>query len=415
MNYNLTIWKNIGRLLSTALVYLMIFAIILTVYEGSIITPWYLSGIPVILICYLVIERYCYQPVVYILLHGIFFVLVWKMNFPSTCYQYLYLMLLTAENVHAVLVWKRNIEKPYEEAPWGLFLIVTLIYIITLAYKATTLSNLVFYCGTGLLVIHFFRLSLEGISNMLSQSQHATSVPTKRIILTNSVMTGFITMVFFLIIVFLHTFELDHLMYSVGEYLLKAFHSVVRFILYLIGILRALFSVESHVENTATKEELEENLGELLESIHEPSLLARIIDGFCTTAALLCLLYLLYRIVLYFVKLFSHRYAKDSDLIVSLHHTKEKVIAKKEKSTMLEKIKTLFRTDNAARVRRAYRFKIKSFTPEIYKRNDTPKDIAEKVLKTYNEDISQLTGVYEKARYSNEEITFEDVQKGGIL
>ena len=33
----------------------------------------------------------------------------------------------------------------------------------------------------------------------------------------------------------------------------------------------------------------------------------------------------------------------------------------------------------------------------------------------YDEDISELTEVYEKARYSNEDITYEDVQKGGIL
>lgn len=411
MNYNLTFIKNIGRLLNAALVYLIMFAVILTIYEGSIISPQYLSGIPLILICYLFIERYCYQPVLYILLHGIFFVPVCMISFPSPCYQYLYLAVLFAENVHSFLIWKHNVEKPYEEAPWALYLVVAILYILTLAYHMTALSNLLYYCGINMILVHFFRLSLEGVGNMLSQSQHATSVPTAKIILTSGVMTGFTYLAFLILAVTLHIFELEQYLYFLGEYILKIVKVIFRFLIYIIGIFRALFSVESRIEDMPAEEELET----ALEAVKEPSLLAKILEGIFIAAALLFALYLLYRLFVYIVKIFLKRYAKDSDQIISLHGTEDKVQVQKEKSTIIQRLKTFFHADNAAKIRQAYRLKIKSYKQEINKKSDTPKDIADKVLEVYDEDISELTSVYEKARYSNEEITFEDVKKGGVL
>ena len=107
--------------------------------------------------------------------------------------------------------------------------------------------------------------------------------------------------------------------------------------------------------------------------------------------------------------------AKDTDIVVALQEAPEKVTRKKEAKNVLGQMKAFFRPDNAAKIRRAYRLKIKGYNQEIYKKNYTPEDIASKVLQVYDEDISELTDVYEKARYSNEEITFEDVKKGGVL
>lgn len=411
MHYNLTFIKNIGRQLNAALFYLIIFSFILTIYEGEIISPQYLSGIPLILICYLFIECYCYQPVLYILLHSILFLPVCIMSFPGSCYQYLYLAVLIAENIRGILIWKRSTEKPYEEAPWALYLVVTILYILTLVYHLSFLSNLIYYCGISMVLIHFIRLSLEGIGNMLSRFQHATSVPTVKIILTSSVMSGFTYLSFFILAIALHSFSFDKYLYLIGDYIAKLVKVISRFLIYIIGILRALFSVESHIEENPTDEELKA----ALEAVKEPSLLAKILEGIVIAIALLFTLYLLYCLFVYVVKIFLKRYTRDSDQIISLHDTEEKVQEQKEKSIILQKLKQFFRTDNAAKIRRAYRLKIKSYNGKINKKSDTPKDIADNVLKMYDEDISELTDVYEKARYSNEEITLEDVKKGGIL
>lgn len=412
MKYNLTLLKNTGRLLTAAITYLIAFSTVLTIYEKAVVEPAFLLGIPFILICYLVIEQYCYHPLLYIFLHGLFFIPVWLVPFPAVCYKYLYLTLLVLENIHGILIWKKSKEKPYEEAPWALFLVIAVIYIITLGYRMTALSQLIYVCGTALLLLHFIRLSLEGLSKTLSKSQHAASVPVRKIVLTHSFMIGFIGIAFLITAVFIYVFQLDNAVYYIGEYIIKLTRAFVYFLFYLIGLLRALFFIESRVEQTdITDSELQT----ALEAVREPSLLGRVLDGICSIIALLFILYLFYRAITYLARLFLNRYAKDTDVVVTLQESPEKVTSKKETKHILEQIKTFFRPDNAAKIRRAYRLKIKGYNQEIYRKNYTPEDIADKVLMMYDEDISELTDVYEKARYSNEEITFEDVKKGGVL
>lgn len=412
MKYNLTLLKNTGRLLTAAITYLIAFSTILTIYEKEIVKPVFLLGIPFILICYLVIEQYCYHPLLYIFLHGLFFLPIWMVPFPTVCYKYLYLTLLILENIHGILIWKRSKEKPYEEAPWALFLVITVIYIITLAYHLTTLSQLIYVCGIALLLLHFIRLSLEGLSKTLSKSSHAASVPVKKIVLTHSFLIGFIAIAFLITAVFVYVFRLDRAAYYIGEYIVKLTQVIIYFFFYLIGLLRALFFIESRVEQTDT---MDSELQSALEAVREPSLLGRVLDGICSIIALLFILYLFYRAITYLARLFLNRYAKDTDIVVALQEAPEKVTRKKETKNVLEQMKAFFRPDNAAKIRRAYRLKIKGYNQEIYRKNYTPEDIASKVLQVYDEDISELTNVYEKARYSNEEITFEDVKKGGVL
>lgn len=412
MKYNLTLLKNIGRLLTVSIVYLIAFSTVLTVYEKTIVEPVYLIGIPLLLTYYLIIQRYCYHPLLYIALHGLMFIPLYMISFPAICYKYLYLAVLISENIHAILIWKRNTEKPYEEAPWALFLVIAILYIITLGYHMTVLSQLIYYCGVTLLLLHFVRLSLEGIGKMLSQSQHATSVPIKKIVLTHSVMNGFIAFTFFIIAMSVYIFQLDKSVYYIGEYIIKLIRVIIHFLYYLTGLLRGLFFIESRIEQL---DSMNSELEAALETIKEPSLLGRVLDGVCSIIALFFILRLLYRAITYLTRLFLNRYAKDSDVIVTLHQTQEKEIRKEKTKIVLKKIKSLFHPDNAAKVRQAYRLKIKGYKQDIYKKNDTPTDIASKVLQVYDEDISELTTVYEKARYSNEEITFEDVKKGGVL
>lgn len=70
--HNLTIYKNISRACTIGLSYLLVFITVLTIYEQQITKPHFLIGIPVLLVSYLLIERYCFQVVLYFLLHGFF-------------------------------------------------------------------------------------------------------------------------------------------------------------------------------------------------------------------------------------------------------------------------------------------------------------------------------------------------------
>lgn len=412
MKYNLTLLKNIGRLINTACVYCILFGVFLTIYDGKIVYPFYLLGIPVILISYLLIERYCYHAIPYILFHAVFLVPILMIHFPVITYRYLYLVVFIAENIHGIYIWKQNVEKPYKEAPWALYIVIGTIYIIVTAYHMTNLSNMVYAASIILLIVHFFRLSLEGLGNTLVKTQNATSVPTNRIIATSFAMIIFISLGFFVTAIFVRIFHLEQSIYALGKFLMKILKVFIHLIMYVVAAIRLLLSRENQTEE---EEPIEEGLLESLEELQEPSLLAQILQTICVIAFLLIVIYLLYRVLSYLIRLFFNRYAKDSDIIVTLHSYKDQTKSKAEKTSVLEKIKEILRTDNAMKLRHAYRLKVKSYPPEVYPKSNTPKEIADNILEVYDEDIKELTDLYEKARYSNEEITIDEVKQGGVI
>ncbi|MDE6760461.1 MAG: hypothetical protein K2J90_07195 [Lachnospiraceae bacterium] len=413
MKHNLTIYKDISRLITVTLVYLLGFITVLTIYEKQITNPRYLLGIPAILLGYLIIQRYCYQPILYILLHGIFYVPILLISFPNKWYTGLYIIMLILENIHAIHIWIHNTDQPYTEVPWYLFFFVAVLYIAALGFQQVQLADYVYYIGILLLMLHFIRYFIYGVSCLFSQSEHTTTMPTKKIMLTNSVLFGFLLLAFLLLAFFARIFELDQLLYVIGDFLIKLFQTVIRLILYLAAVLRLLFSSDNSTDDTAKeKEELSQAIQKLPP---EPSLFAKILTTVIELAVIIFIIYLLYRIISYFISLLLTRYASDSDIIVPCIQKKETVKKKKNNASALSKLKEYFDTGYAAKIRHAYRIKINSYKDSVYEKNDAPKDIAQKVLKVYDEDISELTEVYEKARYSNEEITYEDVQKGGIL
>lgn len=413
MKHNLTIYKELSRLMTVCLVYLLIFITVLTIYERQMAAPWYLLGIPLILLCNLAIQRYCFQPVLYIILHGIFYVPVLMLPFPNKWYTWLYIIMLVFEDMHAIHIWKHNTDRPYDEAPWYLFFFVAILYIAALGFHQKQLAACIYFIGLALLLLHFIRYFIHGISNLFYQAGHTTTMPAKKIMLTNSVLFGFLLLSFLLLALFARMFELDQFIYTLGNFTVKLFQVIVKIILYIVAFLRLLFASDTSGQNTS---EEKEQLTEAIQNLPpEPSLFAEILTFIIELAVIVFAVYILYRIIFHIIRLFLNRYATDSDIIISLADKKESLTVKNANETLISKIKAYLDTSNASKIRRAYRLKINSFDKAVIEKNDTPADIANKVLKVYDEDINELTEVYEKARYSNEEITYEDVKKGGIL
>lgn len=411
-NYNLTIYKDISRMLTVTLVYLLIFITVQFFYEKQLIKPYYLIGIPVILLCYLLIQRYCFQPILYLLLHSIFYIPVLLISFPNNYYLVLYIGMLLLENSHAIYIWKHSSDRPYDELPWYLFFFVTILYIGVKAAHQDSLADYVYYIGLALLLLHFVRYFIHGLGILFSHAEHTTTMPTKKILLTNLTLLGFLLFFLAAFSLIAHLFHLDEFLYIVGDFLVKLFQVLIKFLLYIIAFLRLIFSSDSSVSDTS---EASDALSEALKDMPEPSMYAQIIMVMIELAMAFFVLYVIYRLISHFIQLFLKRYAADSDLVVPLQDKKEQIFTKKEKLSILSGIKELFDTSITAKIRRIYRTKIKNYKEVEIKKNDTPTDIANNIFIVYDEDIHMLTQVYEKARYSNEEITVDDAKKGGIL
>jgi len=412
MKYNISLLRDIGRLCTVCLGYIILFTTVLAIYQDTIPEPYWLIGIPVILIYNYLVQNYCFHPVLYILLHGLLWIPACMIPFSFVEYRYLFFALLFFENMHAIHIWKTNTVKPYDEIPWYLFIFICLIYAVAHIYHLDQFAILIYYLGLGILLLHFIRLFIGGLSRLLTKSEQATSMPANKIMLTNSLFFLFFLIMLVIIAIWVQHSSIDTLFAAIGEFLVKGIRFIIRLIAYISSITKALFAKDNPAQET---EEAATGLEEALQEIQEPSLLAQIIDGIITIATIFILIYLAYRIILSLIRTFTKRYAQDTDVTVQLSKPKEVVRLPKEKSSLLKRLQEFFRNDNASKIRRAYRLKITSYKPIIFKKHDTPTDIAIRIYDTYDEDIDELTKVYEKARYSNEEITFDDVQKGGLL
>lgn len=403
---------DISRLCANALGYIMLFVTVLSIYQKGIPAPYCFLGIPLILISCHLIQYYCFQPVLYIVLHGLLWVPVILIPFSHMEYRYLFVFVLLSETGKAIQVWKRGLPTHYEDVPWFLLACTCLFYIIACGYQMETYALVIYYIGIGVLLLHFIRLFIAGLTKLVTKSTQVTSIPAKKIMLTSVFVFIFFAFILIMLSILIHHNSVDTAFSALGQMLVRIIRLLIHTITYiitLISVLTAKTSMEAEMEAA------EEDMEEVLQEIQDPSLLAQILHGCLIIAAVFIMIYLLYRFITALVRLFHKRYVQDFDVIVEQTKPKEIKKSPKRKASIIKRIQEFFKNDNASKIRRAYRLKITSYNPTVYKKQDTPTDIATRIYNTYNEDIDELIKVYEKARYSNEEITFEDVQKGGLL
>ena len=412
MKYSISLLKDYSRLCTVCLTYVILFVSVLAVYEHGVPTPYWLLGIPCILICYQLIQTYCYQPLLYILLHGSFWVIVMCIPFSHIEYRILFMIMLFFECSHAFQVWVGTSEKKYEGFPWYLYVSVAFVYAVAYAHNITDFSLFVYYIGLVLLLLHFIRFFITGLNTLLTKAEHATSMPAKKIMLTNTLILLFFLSLLVIIAIWLQYSNVDTLFSTLGQFFIKIVRFIIRVVSLISTIIHALFAKNTVAEETV---EATQSLEEAFKELSEPSLIAQILDGIIKIAVVFILIYMVYRIIIALIKAFSKRYAQDADIVISLSKPREITKLPKESPSLLKRLQEFFKDDNRARIRRGYRYRIRHYKPTVYQPQDTPKEIAARVQHIHNEDIHELTVVYEKARYSEEEITFEDVEKGGFL
>ena len=410
--HNLTIYKNISRACTIGLSYLLVFITVLTIYEQQITKPHFLIGIPVLLVSYLLIERYCFQVVLYFLLHGIFLVPILWIPYPNMCYKILYILFFFFEFSHACYIWRTGSDPAYNELPWFLFLFVAVLYIAGRMLHQNTFADYVYYIGLALILLHFVRYFIYGSTLMFQEAERTTSMPTRKIMLTNFALLGMLLLGFLLLGITIRFLHLDQFLFTIGDVLVTLFCVFIRFLLYFIALLRMFLSSDkAGTEPVAEAEDLQQ----AVQQIPKTPIWVEIITVLLQIALILFAIFILYRIIRFAIRSLLARYTSDSDIIVPLNDKIEKVKQCEPKVSLVQKAKEIFDSSYRAKIRRFYRIRIRQSRDLSLRKNDTPSDIARQMRKVYDEDIDSLTEVYEKARYSNREITIDDAKKGGIL
>lgn len=416
MQYNISAIQQVNRFLTHCIMYFIIFATVLILYDNGNLKFYRLIGIPAILIFYFFIERYIFNGFLYLLLHGIVLIPVLLIPFPSKAYTLLYCILIVVECIHGEYIWKHNMDAVYGGAPWEFYLFAAFISLVAKAYHYDRITDIVFYCGILLLILHFIQLYMEGLRTVLQKSGHATSLPAKKMIFFSSLMVSFIILVFLISCIYSQKYDIDSSVAIFGKWLGTVILAIIKWILYLFTLIRAYFAKNRQLQNLAQRQgDYQNTFGAVADSLTNPTLIEHIIYGILAICVYALILYILYRIFKSIYKTYSKRYITDSDTITPITPQKEQAKKIRHPKNRISHLRENLSGDNRIKLRNIYRLFIRRHKKYEHKSSNTVTDIQNDIKELYSEDISQLSALYEKARYSSHAITNEDVQKGGSL
>lgn len=410
MKYNLSFAKTFSVFCTYCFAYLLFFADVMTIYQKHVIYPIYLIGIPVLLLILILLEKICYRFTTYIFLHFLLAVGLFFIPLPSVLYRILFYFLLTIESIRDYYLWMHHGYKPYQNVPWILISFTTISYICSVIYHAPELSTIAYITALVIMVFHFIQLCLAGLDKQLTQPGNTTSIPFHKIMLTNTTIVGIFIIVFVLTSLFFHIFNLEFLLYDIGTAIRNVLRFLAELFVYVLAFLRALFA--RNTEAIVEKEEHNKNMMNAFQTASNTSLWAEIAMNLCKIAAFGFILFCLYRTISSTLRTYMTKYISETDEITNIEH--KETIKKKKKTNAKRPIETLrdyLANDFVSKIRRAYRTKIRQYKDIQPKVSDTANDLEKRVKDHYQENIHDLTKVYQKARYSNEPITNEDLTK----
>ena len=335
MKYKLSLAKDISRLCSSALGYVMLFITVFAIYQNSIPTPYCFFGIPIILISCHIIQHYCYHPILYILLHGTLWIPVCMIPFSHMEYRYLFLFVLLCESFKAIQTWKTSNPAPYEDVPWFLITCTCIFYMIACGYKMELYALGIYSLGIGVLLLHFIRLFIAGLTRLMTKSTQTTSIPVKKIMLSSIFIFIFFAVVLIISSILARHSSVDTAFSALGQLLIRILRFIIRTITYIVTVISVLLSKHSL---NAEMEAAEQGLDDAFEELQEPSLLAQILDGCLMIAAMFGVIYLTYRLITALVRIFSKRYVQDTDIVKESEKPKEIAKLPKKKSTIITKL-----------------------------------------------------------------------------
>ncbi|MBE5943076.1 MAG: hypothetical protein E7264_11145 [Lachnospiraceae bacterium] len=401
--------ENVSYLCSDILIYVMLFVTVLSVCQKDFPSLYYFSCIPIILFVCQLIREYCHNPVWYVLSHVFIWGCVLMIPFEYIEYRYLCLVLLFFETINGIRTWKMKLSGQREEITWLLPVCACALYFLACKYMADDYQLIIYYMGIGVLLLHFVRIFVAGLIKLATNSVQATSIPMKKIIGSSILILLLFSVLLVVLSVWALYSNVDVFFSAIGEVIINFISLLIRAVGYIVVLSSVLGSPYSFEKEMT---EAEEKLEEAVTEIQDPSIFLKIIQGCCMLVVMFLVIYAVYVILISLIRIFSKRYVKDTDVVKESKKVDETISIEKKKESMLKQLKSLLKNDNASKIRRAYRSKIDSYKPFVVKKYDTTDDIAKHIYCTYDEDLEVLTHVYQKARYSNEEITIEDVKMG---
>lgn len=291
---------------------------------------------------------------------------------------------------------KRTSQEPFVPLDMG---ILVGCYIVGFSVKAESATVIPFYCSVIYMAAFFIWYNIRNLNRFVSENSKVKSFNTEQAVNVNSVMLVIFMLICAAVMFIMPRLHLQTVITNVfsgiWNILLAGFHALN--IKLPTGGYEKEMAMETTPDNTG--QEMAEFLG-----MPEGNVVLDIIAAAFAAVVFVCMLILLIK------ALRDIRYKKSLGNDVKEFVRPE--FKKKEKTEPKEKKVYLFNEPNEFAVRKIYKQVIKKKLKknQSVKQNHTPKEISSEVI-GWTEETMDMTVLYEKARYSNEAVTREEVER----
>lgn len=290
---------------------------------------------------------------------------------------------------------KKTSQEPFVPLDMG---ILVGCYIVGFSVKAESATVIPFYCSVVYMSAFFIWYNIRNLNRFVSENSKVKSFNTEQAVNVNSVMLMIFMLICAAVMFIMPQLHLQtvitNVLSGIWNILLAGFHALN--IQLPTGGYEKEMAMETTPDNTG--QEMAEFLG-----MSEGNVVLDIIAAVFAAVVFVCMFILLIK------ALRDIRYKKSSGNDVKEFVKPE--FKKKEKTEQKKKV-YLFNEPDELAVRRIYKHVIekKLKKNQSVKQNHTPQEISSEVL-GWTEEAKDMTVIYEKARYSNEAVTREEVER----
>lgn len=298
--------------------------------------------------------------------------------------------------------WDRN-TKPIIKRPYIGFELFFVIFLLISNQSEELFKQVLLILGIIYLLLNVLSIYLENLKAYIKFNEIIEDLPVSNVISSTNLCISCIFIIWFIIVFSIKFLALDKLLTLIIS-------PIINFILYFIFSLLKYITTLVGLSDTDgwVIHPIEEIPDPVQNATNENIFLQMLIQGIkflLILAVILGISYLIYK----YLKNKSSKYQLATDKIETIHKNNKLNSNKKSHFNFI----SLSHDNNNYKIRKIYFNKISKFKLQIPSINKllTHLQISKEVAKNSENDISELTNLYEKARYSNTACTKEDVKR----
>ncbi len=390
--------RKVLKLIYQYMFMILLFDFIRVLFQKDLLDPKALLILGVIHLISFLVRDFCVNGIPLFILHLVMGVIVFFIV-PDVFVKVLLLMAVVEIFLDNLFYINRGyMLKRLFEAPWEVFLLGITASLLAIYMKQHTFFIMSYVITISLYINYMIGMYLEGLERYVVTNRNISGIPMKQIVSVNSVMVSGI-MLFIVIMVGLS----DILGFpDIVAGFFKSVAMLLKIVFLFLGVLLNLFFGFFGLDIVPA----DKNVQKINEITQNNNIIVMIIEFIMMLALTAFVLYVVYGVVKFFIKLILKRQNLKYDLTEDLKDLNKKKVEVKE-STRKEPL--FGRLTPEGRIRDLYKKKVlsyrKYFLPD---KGDTTGDIRKAMLRATSESteaeaekIKNLTELYNKVRYSD--------------